>query len=96
MKATLKSDTELQTKHIRSKQVMVQLFLVIMAMLWCWIPSSIVFLLPVIGYQVSNYLLSWIIIVVVPINSVLDPLLYSLLTPDMRRNFIKFWNRLKS
>ena len=94
LKTQLKSHIQLKSKNIKSEKVTIQLFLTTMAMMCCWIPSSIAFMLPILGYQVSYYLFNWIIILVVPINSVLDPLLFSILTPQMRKNYIKLWNRL--
>ena len=91
-----KNGIKLQTKSTMSRKVSINLFLVIMVMTSCWIPASVVLTFPIVGYHISNYLLSWIIIVVLPINSVLDPLLFSILTPEMRRKFTKFWNRLNS
>ena len=60
----------------------------------CWIPSNIVFILPLVGYQVSSHLLGLITVCVIQINSALDPLLYTILTPEMRRNFVKVWRLL--
>ena len=59
----------------------------------CWIPSSGVFISILIEHKMSSHLLGWITVVIVPINSVLDPLLFTILTREMRRNVIKIWNQ---
>ena len=78
-----------QTKSKKTKKLSVDLLLVITTNMCCWIPSNIVFILPLVGYQVSSHLLILITVCIIPINSVLDPLLFTIFNPEMRRNFLK-------
>ena len=70
-------------KKEKYNQIINNLFLVILANMCCWIPSTVVFILPLTGYQVSTYLLTWVIILVVPINYIVNPILFSILTPTV-------------
>ena len=86
------SATDLQNKNAKSVKVAKHLSLVIVTNMCCWIPSDIVLILALSGYHVSNQLLSWVTLVVIPINSVLDPLIFTILTPEMRKAFTNSWN----
>ena len=80
-----------QINTIKSKKVSRDLLLVITTNICCWLPSSIVFILPLVGYQVSNHLLVVITVCVIPINSALDSFLFTIFNPEMRRNLVKVW-----
>ena len=87
------SGLTLKSKDKKSVKVMKHLIVTIFTNMCCWIPSSGVFISILVGHKVSNHLLGWITVVIVPINSVLDPLLFTILTREMRRNVIKIWNQ---
>ena len=76
----------LQQKN-KFNKIVIYLLIVISINMCCWIPSTTVFILPLAGYQMSSYILIWILIAIVPINSVVDPILYSILTPTTIRLF---------
>ena len=80
--------------QIRNKEVTKNVLFMTSANMCCWIPSSIVFLLPFIGHAISNIVRAWIIVVIIPINSVLNPVLFTLLTPNRRRQMSKFFFKL--
>ena len=82
--------TKTQTRSTKYGKVLKHLFMVIITNCCCWIPSSTVFILPICGYQVPSYLLNLITIMVVPITSALDPIIFTLSTPEMKKNFIRF------
>ena len=75
-----------QNKSWQAKDVTIQITVLTLTNLCCWIPSSVFFTLPYFGYSVSDSTLAWITIGVVPINSALDPIFYTFLTPKMRHN----------
>ena len=82
-------------KKGKYNQIIIHLLIIIFSNMCCWIPSTVVFILPLAGYQVSNHLLSWIITIVVPINCIVDPILLSILTPHMKKWFSSTWISLK-
>ena len=81
------------TRH-RNKQVKIYLLIINITNICCWIPSSIVFIMPIIGYEVTKSLLAWIIILIIPINFVFDPLILTILTPKRRQELISLWAAL--
>ena len=80
------------TKNENYKQIVINLFVVIFINMCSWIPSSVVFILPLIGYQISDYLFTWVFIAVVPLNYVVNPVLFSIVTPTMKRWFSSTWS----
>ena len=84
--------TRLQNKNAKSVKVAKHLILVIVTNMCCWIPSDIVLILALVGYDVSNHLLSWVTLIVIPINSVLDPLLFTISTQEVRQALTNLWN----
>ena len=68
-------------KKNKYKNIVIHLLIVIFINMCCLIPSTVVFALPLAGYQMSSYILVWIIIAIVPINSTVDPVIFSILTP---------------
>ena len=83
--------TTTQTRNNKYGKVSKHLLMVVFTNFCCWIPSSSVFLLPLFGNQLPNYFLSWITVGVVPINCTVDPILFTMLSPEMKRTFIKFY-----
>ena len=73
-KENMEHTTDLQNKNVKSVKVAKQLSLVIVTNMCCWIPSNIVLILALAGYHVSSHYLSWVTLIIIPINSVLDPL----------------------
>ena len=84
------------SKRSTHKQIIIRLLLPMFTSMCCWIPSSVVFFLPLVGNQVSNNFLGWVIVVVVPINFIADPIFYSILTPNMIECFSITWSSLRS
>ena len=83
--------SKILTKSRKYPKVSKKLLMNILINFCCWIPSSIVFILPLFGYPVYTHLLSWITITFVPINCVLNPLIFAILTPGMKKVFITFY-----
>ena len=82
-------------KEDKYNQIIIHLFIVIFSNMCYWIPSIVVFILSLVGYHESNQLLVWVLIIVVPINSVVNPILFSILTPTMIKRFSKICTSLK-
>ena len=86
----------LRTKNEKYKGIVIHLFVAMFLNFCSWIPSSVVFILPLIGYQISNYLFTWIIIAVVPLNYVVNPILFSIVTPTTKRLLSSTWSSFTS
>ena len=83
-------------KKKKYKKIVTHLLIVIVKNMCCWIPSTVVFILPLVGYQLSSIFLIWIIITVIPINSVINPILFSILTPTTVRLFSGLCNTYRN
>ena len=79
------SYASVSSKKAQYTQIKTHLLIVILTNVCCWIPSSISFILPLVGYKVPSTLLVWVIITVFPINFVVNPILFSIVTPAMKR-----------
>ena len=88
----IENHTNLQTQNVKLGKVARHLLMVIFTNISCWIPSNIVLFLPLIGYQVSNQILSWITLIVIPINSILDPIIFTSLSSEVIEKIAKLWN----
>ena len=85
--------SKILTKSRKYQKVSKKLLMNILTNFCCWIPSSIVFILPLFGYPVYTHLLSWITVTFVPINCVLNPLIFTILTPEMKKVLITFYEK---
>ena len=88
----LEKRTYLQTGNSKLGKVAKHLIMIIVTNIFCWVPSNIVLIFALGGYQLSNDFFSWIILIVIPINSVLDPLIFTIFTTEMREEIIKICN----
>ena len=86
----------IQSKRNRNRKVAINLIITNCINMCCWTPSSIVYFLPIVGYSPSNTPLTWIIIIVVPINSLFDPLFHIILNPSRRKQLRAKWNQIKN
>ena len=86
----------LKRKQVKYQKFALNSILVTFTKLCCWIPSSVVFILPVTKYSVANSILTWVTVGVIPINSVLNPLIFTLLTPNMIRIVSKMCSTMQN
>ncbi|XP_061195208.1 G-protein coupled receptor GRL101-like [Saccostrea echinata] len=76
----LKSGRVIQTSntHVREITLAKSVVAVVMTDLLCWIPIGIIGMLTFSGIDVSREVYAWIIVLVLPINSAINPILYTL------------------
>ncbi len=60
----------------RDKSIIIQISIISVSNILCWIPSSVVYLLTLVLSQYPMSMLTWTIIAVVPINSIVNPSLF--------------------
>ena len=80
----------------KNKVIIIHLLLLICTTSCCWIPTTTVLILPLVGHQISSSLLEWTIIIVVPINAIVNPILFSILTPRMKHWLFNKWGSLRN
>ena len=84
--------TDLKQK-LRQKAVTTIVILVGTTNAICWIPSSVFYLVSISGVRSSINLLYWMTLVVLPINSMINPILFN--TPKIETLREYLWSRLK-
>ncbi|XP_022084826.1 relaxin receptor 2-like isoform X2 [Acanthaster planci] len=70
-------------------------FFVVLTDALCWLPIAILKILSLCSYQIPATLYGWIVIFVLPINSALNPILYTLSTTSFSQWFHKHIKRRK-
>ncbi|KAG8201736.1 hypothetical protein JTE90_012796 [Oedothorax gibbosus] len=61
----------------------------------CWIPIVIIKLLALVGVAISHNLYSVIVVLILPINSAINPLLYTIAAPtELRKRIEKYFERV--
>ncbi len=58
------------------RQLPPQIIIVIFSNVLCWVPSSIIFLIPLSGYKMSAPVMAWNVILVIPINSAINSMAF--------------------
>ena len=71
----------------KKRNISVLVICLIFTNLCCWIPYSVIFILSITGHVVPNRILTWITVGVIPINSALDPIFFTFVTPGVRRQY---------
>ncbi len=68
--------TKFQSKRALRKSMIIQLVLVTVSNLLCWVPSSVIFLFSLFQSQHSVDLVFWATTALIPVNSVINPILF--------------------
>ncbi|XP_061187119.1 G-protein coupled receptor GRL101-like [Saccostrea echinata] len=76
----MKSGSSSQASNVRQREITLakSVFAVVITDLVCWIPIGIIGMLTFSGIDVTVEIYAWIIVLVLPINSAINPILYTL------------------
>ncbi|XP_062570289.1 relaxin receptor 2-like [Saccostrea cucullata] len=76
----MKSSRMCNSSNVRRREVALakSVVAVVLTDLLCWIPIGIIGMLTFCGFDVSKEVYAWILVLVLPINSALNPILYTL------------------
>ncbi|XP_061186566.1 G-protein coupled receptor GRL101-like [Saccostrea echinata] len=76
----LKIGKDVRTSKIRDREISLAktLIAIVITDMFCWIPIGIIGTVTFFGTEVSIEVYAWIIVLVLPINSALNPILYTL------------------
>ncbi|XP_059153377.1 relaxin receptor 1-like isoform X2 [Physella acuta] len=82
----------LRTSRESKERCLVQrFFFIVITDFVCWIPIIIIKILALSGVEISEELYAWVIVFVLPVNSALNPMLYTLTTKLFKKKlFSKF------
>uniref|UniRef100_A0A3B3R292 Relaxin family peptide receptor 1 n=1 Tax=Paramormyrops kingsleyae TaxID=1676925 RepID=A0A3B3R292_9TELE len=61
----------------------------------CWIPIFILKILSLIQVEIPGTISSWVVIFILPINSALNPILYTLTTRPFKETILQVWNNYR-
>ncbi len=75
----LKKESAVKKKSKLKTKTLVQIIVVTTSNLLCWIPSSIIYILSFALIDYSTNLLVWTITAVVPINSIVNPIVFNIM-----------------
>ena len=86
------------TKMKRESQMARRMFFIILTDFLCWMPVILIGLLSVLGkfHDPEKQAYIWIAVFVLPVNSSINPILYTFSTPDVRRKVGRMKNSLFS
>ena len=83
---------------LRESQMARRMFFIILTDFLCWMPVILIGLLSVLGkfHDPEKQAYIWIAVFVLPVNSSINPILYTFSTPDVRRKVGRMKNSLFS
>uniref|UniRef100_A0A8C3KTZ2 Relaxin family peptide receptor 1 n=1 Tax=Chrysolophus pictus TaxID=9089 RepID=A0A8C3KTZ2_CHRPC len=78
--------------HIKKEMTLAKrFFFIVFTDALCWIPIFILKLLSLLQVEIPGTITSWVVIFILPINSALNPLLYTLTTRPFKEMIHQFW-----
>ncbi|XP_029459740.1 LOW QUALITY PROTEIN: relaxin receptor 1 [Rhinatrema bivittatum] len=87
--------TEIQN-HIKKEMTLAKrFFFIVFTDALCWIPIFILKLLSLLQVEIPGSISSWVVIFILPINSALNPILYTLTTRPFKEMCRQIWNNYK-
>ncbi|XP_015594570.1 relaxin receptor 2 isoform X2 [Cephus cinctus] len=87
-----------RTRHatplsVGDSEFAVRFFLIVLTDTACWAPIITLKILALMMYPVPSDLHAWVVIFIVPVNSAVNPLLYTFTTPKFRERLGEEWFR---
>ncbi|CAH1777905.1 unnamed protein product, partial [Owenia fusiformis] len=70
-----------------------RILVIILSDLMCWVPLITIKLMAFGSIRISDSMYAWLAIFILPINSAINPILYTLTIVSFRRKFLQFWRR---
>uniref|UniRef100_A0AAG5D3K5 G-protein coupled receptors family 1 profile domain-containing protein n=1 Tax=Anopheles atroparvus TaxID=41427 RepID=A0AAG5D3K5_ANOAO len=78
------------TLNCREKVVARRFAIIVATDCVCWMPVIVVKLVALGGYEISPSLYAWLAVLVLPVNSALNPVLYTLTTAQFKQQLARF------
>ncbi|XP_046368905.1 relaxin receptor 2-like [Haliotis rufescens] len=79
------------TRESRDRCLVKRFFFIVITDFACWVPIIIIKILALSGVKISGDLYAWVVVFVLPVNSALNPLLYTITTKLFKQKlFSKF------
>ncbi|KAJ3587202.1 hypothetical protein NHX12_010800 [Muraenolepis orangiensis] len=86
-----------QTSNHMKKEVAVaqRFFSIVITDSLCWIPIFILKVLSLLQMDIPGTICSWVVIFILPINSALNPILYTLTTRPFKERLVQVWSNYR-
>ncbi|XP_066488992.1 relaxin receptor 1 [Tiliqua scincoides] len=82
--------------HVKKEMTLAKrFFFIVFTDALCWIPIFILKLLSLLHVEIPGSITSWVVIFILPINSALNPLLYTLTTRPFKEMIHQTWHNYK-
>ncbi|XP_044153927.1 relaxin receptor 1 [Bufo gargarizans] len=82
--------------HIKKEMTLAKrFFFIVFTDALCWIPIFILKLLSLLQVVIPGSISSWVVIFILPINSALNPILYTITTRPFKEMICQIWNNYK-
>ncbi|XP_060234445.1 relaxin receptor 1 isoform X3 [Meriones unguiculatus] len=83
--------TEIQKQVKREMVLAKRFFLIVLTDALCWIPIFILKFLSLLQVEIPDTITSWVVIFILPINSALNPIIYTLTTRPFKEMMHQLW-----
>ncbi|XP_054846265.1 relaxin receptor 1 [Eublepharis macularius] len=87
--------TEIRNHVKKEMSLAKRFFFIVFTNALCWIPIFILKLLSLLQVEIPGSITSWVVIFILPINSALNPLLYTLTTRPFKEMINQVWHNYK-
>uniref|UniRef100_A0A8D0B9F1 Relaxin family peptide receptor 1 n=1 Tax=Salvator merianae TaxID=96440 RepID=A0A8D0B9F1_SALMN len=82
--------------HVNKEMTLAKrFFFIVFTDALCWIPIFVLKLLSLLQVEIPGSITSWVVIFILPINSALNPLLYTLTTRPFKEMINQIWHNYK-
>ncbi|XP_053316172.1 relaxin receptor 1 [Spea bombifrons] len=82
--------------HVKKEMTLAKrFFFIVFTDALCWIPIFILKLLSLLQVEIPGSISSWVVIFILPINSALNPILYTITTRPFKEMICQIWNNYK-
>ncbi|XP_056457140.1 relaxin receptor 1 [Gadus chalcogrammus] len=93
---TTGTQTPLYTNHLRNElSIARRFFSIVITDSLCWIPIFILKVLSLLQVDIPGTICSWVVIFILPINSALNPILYTLTTRPFKETLVRVWSNYR-
>ncbi|XP_041917997.1 relaxin receptor 1 [Alosa sapidissima] len=90
------TQTTKYTNHIKKELTIAKRFFsIVITDSLCWIPIFILKILSLMQVEIPGSISSWVVIFILPINSALNPILYTLTTRPFKETLVQVWANYK-
>ncbi|KAM9376186.1 relaxin receptor 1 [Pholidichthys leucotaenia] len=90
------TQTTKYSNHIKKEVTIAKRFFsIVITDSLCWIPIFILKILSLLEVEIPGTICSWVVIFILPINSALNPILYTLTTRPFKETIIQVWTNYR-